>query len=103
MNRGRHGSTATGSGENPESAIMAKTATQLFNFLQNGESNLRNMTDEKGNPIGDQIMKSLEVPLKFAQNFQPGQSPNLAQYQSMMATVNDTVAKIKEQNSSSQR
>jgi hypothetical protein len=77
---------------------MAKTATKLFSFLQNGESNLRNMTDDKGNPIGEKIMKSLEIPLKFAQNFQPGQTPNLAQYQSMMAHVNQTVSQMKEEN-----
>jgi hypothetical protein len=76
---------------------MAKTATQLFNFLQNGESNLRKMTDEQGNPIGEKIMKSLEVPLKFAQSFQPGQTPNLAQCQSMMAQVNETVSQIRKE------
>jgi hypothetical protein len=35
VNRGRHGSTAAGCGENPESAIMAKTATRRAGPLSN--------------------------------------------------------------------
>lgn len=79
---------------------MAKTATQLFSFLQNGESNLRNMKDDQGNPIGEKIMKSLEGPLQFAKAFQPGQGqlPNLTDCQNMMAQVNQTVNQIKEEN-----
>lgn len=77
---------------------MAKTATKLMSFLQNGESNLKKMTDDQGNPIGEQIMKSLEGPLKFAQTFQPGQTPSLSQCQSMMMQVNETVSKIKKNN-----
>lgn len=77
---------------------MAKTATKLMGFLQNGESNLKNLTDNQGNPIGEQIMKSLEGPLKFAQNFQPGQTPSLAQCQNMMMQVNETVSRIKKEN-----
>lgn len=77
---------------------MAKTATKLMSFLQNGESNLKKMTDDQGNPIGEQIMKSLEGPLKFAQSFQPGQTPSLAQCQSMMMQVNETVSRIKKEN-----
>lgn len=77
---------------------MAKTATKLMSFLQNGESNLKKLTDDQGNPIGEQIMKSLEGPLKFAQTFQPGQTPSLAQCQNMMMQVNETVSRIKKEN-----
>ncbi len=76
---------------------MVKTATKLMSFLQNGESNLKKMTDDQGNPIGEKIIKSLEGPLKFAQSFQSGQTPSLAQCQNMMAQVNETVSQIKKE------
>ena len=48
---------------------MKKTARQLTDFLKNGESNLQNMKDDKGNPIGKNIMNSLSLPLKLAQSY----------------------------------
>jgi hypothetical protein len=48
---------------------MKKTARQLTEFLKNGESNLQNMKDDKGNPIGKNIMNSLSLPLKLAQSY----------------------------------
>jgi len=74
---------------------MAKVASKLMDFLQNGEANLKKMKDENGNPIGEQIMKSLEGPLKLAQSFQPGQMPNFSQCQTMMAQVNETITQLK--------
>lgn len=69
---------------------MQKTALQLSDFLKNGENNLKNMRDDKGNPIGEKIMKSLELPLKLAQSMEGG--GNAAKYQEMMRQVNNTVA-----------
>ena len=83
-------------GNKLDKSKMEKTAMQLSRFLQNGESNLKNMTDDKGNPIGDKIMKSLEGPLKFAQNFKSnGEPPNLAQYQNLIAQVSKSMNDIK--------
>jgi hypothetical protein len=46
---------------------MKKTAGQLSSFLQNSEAKIKDMKDEKGNPIGSQLMETLEAPLKMAQ------------------------------------
>ena len=44
---------------------MEKTAVQLTEFMETGQEKLKNMKDEKGNPIGSNILKNLGVPLQF--------------------------------------
>lgn len=70
---------------------MKKTALQLSEFLKNGENNLKNMKDDKGNPIGEKIMKSLEIPLKLAQSMDM-EKPNVSKYQEIMKHVNSTIS-----------
>jgi hypothetical protein len=59
---------------------MKKTASQVSNFMKNGESNLKNLKDESGNPIGDKLMASLEGPLKMITSMQDGKTPNMSDY-----------------------
>lgn len=56
-------------GKTIEKNKMRKTALQLTEFLKNGENNLKNMKDDKGNPIGKNIMNSLSIPLKLVQSY----------------------------------
>lgn len=67
---------------------MGKVAGQLNNFLQNGEENLKHMKDNKGNPIGENIMASLKGPLEMAQMAtKGGATPNFGEMAAMMTQV----------------
>ena len=68
---------------------MKKTAQQMTGFLQNGESNLRGMTDDKGNNIGEKIFQSIKLPLQMVQNMDSGKKMNPQDFQNMMKSVND--------------
>lgn len=48
---------------------MEKTANQLSNFIDKGQEELKNMKDEKGNPIGANILKNLGASMNFIKNF----------------------------------
>lgn len=73
---------------------MKKTATKLTTFLKNGESNLKNMKDEMGNPIGEKIMESLKIPLKLAESMEGRGQPALSDYKDLMDQVNNAVAAV---------
>jgi hypothetical protein len=46
---------------------MQKTALQLRDFMENSERNLKNMKDENGNPIGEDVLNKLAIPMQFVQ------------------------------------
>lgn len=73
---------------------MKKTASKLTHFLKNGESNLKNMKDDKGNPIGEKIMESLKIPLKLAETMEGKRQPELADYKALMEQVSNAVATV---------
>lgn len=77
-----------------DKAKMKKTASKLTSFLKNGESNLKNMKDDKGNPIGEKIMESLKLPLKLAESMEGKRAPELSDYKELMAQVNSAVATV---------
>lgn len=86
-------------GKKIDKSKMEKTASQLGDFLKNGEKNLKNMKDEHGNPIGEQLMESLKGPLEMAQmSGKNGQMPNMADMAGLMAQVTSAVGKIQNQN-----
>lgn len=70
---------------------MEKTATQLIQFVKNGEDTLKNMTDDNGNPIGEELFNSL----KMLTGSQQGSMLNFAQCQNMMTHVTKTMSQFK--------
>lgn len=50
-----------------ESNKMKKTANQLSHFMKNGEKNLKNLKDDKGNPLGKSVLDSLMLPMQLLQ------------------------------------
>jgi hypothetical protein len=54
-----------------------KTAKQVQNFMSKGEQNLKNLKDDKGNPIGNDLFKSLQNPLQFMKNLNPNMAADL--------------------------
>jgi|SaaInlStandDraft_4_1057021.scaffolds.fasta_scaffold09685_3 hypothetical protein len=59
-------SVAQSHGSKIDSSKMEKTVEKLQSFMQNGEKNLENMTDENGNPIGSSLLNSLKGPMNMA-------------------------------------
>lgn len=53
-------------GKNMNKNQFEKTAQHFNNFMANSKDNLKNMTDENGNPIGDNILNSLNIPMQMA-------------------------------------
>jgi len=49
---------------------MQKTASKLSDFLNNGESMLKNMKDENGNAVGEDIMNQMKGPLEMMKNME---------------------------------
>lgn len=45
---------------------MKKTASMVGNFMKNSDDKLKNLKDDKGNPIGPNILKQLSMPLQLA-------------------------------------
>jgi hypothetical protein len=45
---------------------MKKTAAHLDNFMNNSHENLKDLKDENGNPIGEKLMNTLNIPLQLA-------------------------------------
>lgn len=89
---------------------MGKTVDKLANFMKDGESNLKNMKDDKGNPIGEKIMDSLKGPLEMAQKMSKNQGgmPDFSNMASLLSQVTniantmkggDTDEKIKKKSS----
>lgn len=84
-------------GKNIARDKMGKTVDKLASFMKDGENNLKNMKDEKGNPIGEKIMSSLKGPLEMAQQFEKGANgmPNFANMASLFQQVSGAVNNIK--------
>lgn len=59
---------------------MMKTAKQLSNCMQNGESTLKNMKDEKGNPIGLDIFNKLSMPLGLLKKMEEYSGNSVPEY-----------------------
>lgn len=68
---------------------MGKTVDKLASFMKDGESNLKNMKDDKGNPIGEKLMNSLKGPLEMAQRLGKDQNgmPNFANMATLLQQV----------------
>ena len=84
-------------GKNIDKNKMKKTVVKLSDFLKDGESNLKNMKDENGNPIGSKIMDSLKGPLEMAQAASKGNGgvPNMADMMALMSQVTGAVNTVK--------
>ena len=74
---------------------MKKTASQVSNFLKNGEDNLKNLKDEKGNPLGGDLMKSLEGPLKMVAQMQEGKQFNMADFAGLAKQLSSMMGGMK--------
>lgn len=70
---------------------MGKTIEKLAAFMKDGESNLKNMKDDKGNPIGEKLMNSLKGPLEMAQKMGNGKNgmPDFANMASLLSQVSE--------------
>ena len=81
---------------------MGKTVEKLALFMKDGQSNLKNMKDEKGNPIGEKLMESLKGPLEMAQKMSNGQGgmPDFTNMASLLSQVS-TIANSANQNNQS--
>jgi hypothetical protein len=59
-----------------------KTAAHFNNFMNNSQDNLKDLKDEDGNPIGEKLMNTLNIPLQMAkmmgQQNQNHQNNNIA-------------------------
>ena len=53
---------------------MKKTTGMVVDFMKNSDEKLSKMKDEKGNPIGSNLLKQLSIPLQMAKMF--GQDKN---------------------------
>jgi hypothetical protein len=76
---------------------MKKTVQQLSSFMSNSEEKLKNLKDEQGNPVGENIMKQMEGPLKMLQSMESGKDgqPDMAKLMSMMKQFMPTQANKK--------
>jgi hypothetical protein len=66
-----------------------KTAQQVQNFMSKGEQNLKNLKDDKGNPIGAQLFKSLQNPFQFMKNLNPNMAADLEKATAKINTMNN--------------
>lgn len=66
--------------ENAKTSIdpnkMKKTASSMQNFMANGQESMKDMKDANGNPIGQQFMNSMAVPLSMMKLMTPNQDSN---------------------------
>ena len=53
--------------KNFDASKFQKTAGYVKNFMNNSQENLKNMKDDKGNPIGEQLLKSMKIPMQLLQ------------------------------------
>lgn len=50
-------------------AKMQKTASKMKNFMKNSEDQMKNMKDAEGNPIGEEMLKKLSIPMQMMNMF----------------------------------
>lgn len=62
---------------------MKKTAASVRSFMQNGKEKMKDMKDAEGNPIGEQLINSLAVPMSMLNrmNIQTNDTDNKNQNQ----------------------
>jgi hypothetical protein len=53
-------------GKNMKKEDFEKTANHFNNFMANSQENFKNMKDENGNPISENLLNSLNIPLQMA-------------------------------------
>jgi len=72
---------------------MRKTVSSMKNFMENSHEKIRNMKDENGNPIGEQLMSKMAGPLSMI-NLMNGMNipmpPPLSRSQSQTQTTQHT-------------
>jgi hypothetical protein len=51
---------------------MKQTAHSMQNFMANSQEMMKNMKDQNGNPVGEQLMNSMAVPLNMMKMMNPG-------------------------------
>lgn len=70
--------------KNIDKEKMKKTAKTMQGFMMNSEQRLKEMKDEKGNPIGDKLFNAMSGPLNMAKNMSEGKMPDISAMASMM-------------------
>ncbi len=87
-------------GQKIDRAKMGKTVDKLASFMKDGESNLKNMKDDKGNPIGEKIMDSLKGPLEMAQKMSKGQNgmPDFSNMAALLSQVSNIANTMQNKN-----
>jgi hypothetical protein len=69
---------------------MRKTADSMKHFMANGQEAMKDMKDANGNPIGQQLINSMSVPLSMM-NMMQQRFPSQAQSQSQSQTQSNTL------------
>ena len=84
-------------GQQIDRTKMGKTVDKLANFMKDGESNLKNLTDKKGNPIGEQLMESLKGPLEMAQKMSKNKNgmPDFSNMAALLSQVSGLTNSMK--------
>ena len=77
-------------GDKIDPTKMQKTANTMNGFMQNSESQLRNMKDESGNNIGEKLFAAMGNPLNMAKEFSEGKMPQMPQMPQMNTTSRDS-------------
>lgn len=90
-------------GQHIDRTKMGKTIEKLASFMKDGESNLKNMKDDKGNPIGEDIMNRLKGPLEMAQKMSKNQNgmPDFANMAALLSQVSGITNSISKDNKDS--
>jgi len=74
---------------------VAKTIGAFVKYLNDSENVLKNMKDKNGNPINQELLKSLELPLKIINKVTNGQNINQNEYKQMMKTASQQMQNMK--------
>ena len=67
---------------------MGKTVGAFTKYLNENQGALKNMKDKDGNPINNDLMKSLETPLKLINKLASGKNIDPSEYKQMMNVAN---------------
>lgn len=59
-------------GGNMKKDKFHKTASQFNKFMENSQDKLKDLKDDKGNPIGDKFMNGVNIPMQLMQMFGKG-------------------------------
>jgi hypothetical protein len=89
--------------KNIDKEKMKKTAKTMQGFMMNSEQRLKEMKDEKGNPIGDKLFNAMSGPLNMAKNMSEGKMPDISAMASMMGLTGALNGDLERQPASEQR